>query len=89
MPPDWRDAGETGNLPRRAAARPRRSAPVFPTHWDRFNVPYSTSQQPAIERLQSFLAEVRVASPSTRVIVPEYFQPIVVKGGQNRPAQNK
>ncbi len=62
---------------------------VLPTHWDRFNVPYSTSQQPAIERLQSFLAEVKVASPSTRVIVPEYFQPIVVKANQNRPAQNK
>jgi L-ascorbate metabolism protein UlaG (beta-lactamase superfamily) len=62
---------------------------VLPTHWDRFNVPYSTSQQPAIERLQSFLAEVKVASPSTRVIVPEYFQPIVVKASQNRPAQSK
>jgi len=62
---------------------------VLPTHWDRFNVPYTTSQQPAIERLQSFLAEVKAASPSTRGIVPEYFQPIVVKANQNRPAQNK
>ena len=62
---------------------------VLPTHWDRFNVPYSTSQQPAIERLQSFLAEVKAASPNTRVIVPEYFQPIVVKANQNPPARNK
>jgi L-ascorbate metabolism protein UlaG (beta-lactamase superfamily) len=62
---------------------------VLPTHWDRFNVPYSTSQQPAIERLQSFLAEVKAASPTTRVIVPEYFQPIVVKANQNPPPQNK
>jgi len=62
---------------------------VLPTHWDRFNVPYSTSQQPAIERLQSFVAEVKAASPNTRTIVPEYFQPIVVKADQNRPAQNK
>ena len=55
---------------------------VLPTHWDRFNVPYTIS-------LQSFLAEVKEASPSTRVIVPEYFQPIVVKADQNRPARNK
>jgi L-ascorbate metabolism protein UlaG (beta-lactamase superfamily) len=62
---------------------------VLPTHWDRFNVPYGTSQQPAIERLQSFLAEVKATSPNTRTIVPEYFQPIVVKANQNRPAQDK
>jgi len=62
---------------------------VLPTHWDRFNVPYSTSQQPAIERLQSFLAEVKAASPSTQVIVPDYFQPIVVKANRNRPTQKK
>lgn len=49
---------------------------VLPTHWDRFNVPYSVSQQPAVDRLQSFLAEVKAASPDTRVIVPEYFKPI-------------
>jgi L-ascorbate metabolism protein UlaG (beta-lactamase superfamily) len=62
---------------------------VLPTHWDRFNVPYSISQQPAVQRLQSFLAEVKEASPGTRVIVPQYFQPIVVKADQNRPAKNK
>jgi L-ascorbate metabolism protein UlaG (beta-lactamase superfamily) len=62
---------------------------VLPTHWDRFNVPYSTSQQPAIERLQSFLAEVKAASPSTRVIVPEYFQPITVKADRNRGSKDK
>jgi L-ascorbate metabolism protein UlaG (beta-lactamase superfamily) len=62
---------------------------VLPTHWDRFNVPYSISQQPAIERLESFLAEVKAASPNTRTVVPEYFQPIVVKANQNRPSQNK
>jgi L-ascorbate metabolism protein UlaG (beta-lactamase superfamily) len=64
---------------------------VLPTHWDRFNVPYSTSQQPAIERLQSFLAEVKASSPSTRVIVPEYFQPIVAKADKNilRPAHGE
>jgi L-ascorbate metabolism protein UlaG (beta-lactamase superfamily) len=49
---------------------------VLPTHWDRFNVPYSVSQQPAVDRLQSFIAEVKAASPNTRVVVPEYFKPI-------------
>ncbi len=49
---------------------------VIPTHWDRFNVPYSVSQEPAVRRLQSFIDEVKSASPRTRVIVPEYFKPI-------------
>jgi L-ascorbate metabolism protein UlaG (beta-lactamase superfamily) len=62
---------------------------VLPTHWDRFNVPYSTSQQPAIERLQTFLTEVKAASPTIRVIVPDYFQPITLKADRNRASQNK
>jgi len=52
---------------------------AIPTHWDRFNVPYSVSQEPAVRRLQSFLDEVKSASPNTRVIVPEYFKPIVLE----------
>lgn len=52
---------------------------VLPTHWDAFNVPYGMSQQPAIERVQSFVAEVKAASPHTHVIVPAYFQPIHVR----------
>jgi L-ascorbate metabolism protein UlaG (beta-lactamase superfamily) len=51
---------------------------VLPTHWDRFNVQYSASQQPQIEQLKSFIDEVRAASPKTQVIVPAYFQPITV-----------
>ncbi len=51
---------------------------VMPTHWDRFNVSYDVSQQPAIDRLQSFIAEVKAASPHTEVIVPKYFAPVVV-----------
>ena len=51
---------------------------VMPTHWDRFNVPYEVSQQPAIDRLQSFIAEVKAASPHTQVIVPKYFDPVLV-----------
>lgn len=49
---------------------------VIPTHWDRFNVPYTVSQQPAVDRLQSFIEEIKAVSPRTRVIVPEYFKPI-------------
>lgn len=52
---------------------------VLPTHWDRFNVPYTFSQEPAVRRLQSFIDEVKSASPETRVIVPEYFKPITLK----------
>ena len=62
---------------------------VLPTHWDRFNVPYSASQQPAIQRVQSFVAEVKAASPGTRVIVPKYFQPIVVKAQPKPAIQNR
>jgi len=51
---------------------------VIPTHWDRFNVPYSVSQEPAVRRLKSFIDEVENASPNTRVIVPEYFKPIIL-----------
>ena len=49
---------------------------VIPTHWDRFNVTYAVSQEPAVKRLQSFLDEVHAVSPKTRIIVPEYFKPI-------------
>jgi L-ascorbate metabolism protein UlaG (beta-lactamase superfamily) len=49
---------------------------VIPTHWDRFNVTYALSQEPAVKRLQSFLDEVHAASPETTIIVPEYFKPI-------------
>ena len=52
---------------------------VLPTHWDRFNVSYDVSQAPAIERLQSFLAEVKAASPRSVVTVPKYFETIEVR----------
>jgi L-ascorbate metabolism protein UlaG (beta-lactamase superfamily) len=52
---------------------------VLPTHWDRFNVPYTVSQEPAVRRLQSFLDEIKAVSPQTRVIVPEYFKPVVIE----------
>jgi len=52
---------------------------VLPTHWDRFNVPHTVSQEPAVKRLQSFLDEVKAASPKTRIIVPEYFKPVMIE----------
>ena len=52
---------------------------VIATHWDRFNVPYAVSQEPAVRRAQSFIEEVKAASPTTRVIVPEYFKAIILE----------
>ena len=64
----------TGRL-MRALGEPRM---VIPTHWDRFNVPFGYTQQPARDRLQSFIAEVHAASPTTKVVVPEHFTPILI-----------
>jgi hypothetical protein len=36
---------------------------VIPTHWDNFFAPCAASQQPSIDALQSFVPEVRTASP--------------------------
>lgn len=52
---------------------------VLPTHWDRFNVTYDVNQAPAIERLQSFIAEVKAVSPASVVIVAKYFEAIDVR----------
>jgi L-ascorbate metabolism protein UlaG (beta-lactamase superfamily) len=49
---------------------------VLPTHWDNFFAPYEASQQTSLDALQSFLQEVRAASPKTKVIVPKYFEAI-------------
>lgn len=52
---------------------------VVPTHWDNFTTPYGASQQPQMEALQSFVEEVTAASPKTKIIVPKYFEPIVLE----------
>ena len=49
---------------------------VIPTHWDNFFAPYGVSQKSSEDALQSFVQEVRVVSPNTKVIVPKYFEPI-------------
>jgi L-ascorbate metabolism protein UlaG (beta-lactamase superfamily) len=51
---------------------------VLPTHWDNFLVPYEAPQQEALDALQVFVEEIRLASPRTRVEIPRYFEPIPV-----------
>lgn len=55
---------------------------VIPTHWDNFLVPYEASQQPALVAVQSFVQEVKSASPNTKVIVPKYFEPVALEPAQ-------
>lgn len=56
---------------------------VMPTHWDNFLLPYSASQQTALDAVQQFVQEVKVASPKTNVIVPQYFEAIVLESAPN------
>ncbi len=58
---------------------------VIPTHWDNFFAPYEVSQQPAVTAVQSFVEEVKAASPKTRVIVPRYFEAIELEDQDRRP----
>lgn len=56
---------------------------VLPTHWDNFLLPYDSSQQPALEALQSFVHEIESVSPKAKVIVPKYFEPISLPTSAN------
>jgi L-ascorbate metabolism protein UlaG (beta-lactamase superfamily) len=49
---------------------------VFPTHWDDYG---TKPRSEALKQVDTFVAEVRVVSPKTRVIVPEYFTPTELK----------
>jgi hypothetical protein len=51
---------------------------VLPTHWDNFLAPYGASQQPSVDALQSFIQEIRAASPKTTIVVPKYFEAILL-----------
>jgi hypothetical protein len=51
---------------------------VIPTHWDNYNVSYGASQAEPVKQLAGFVNDVKVVSPKTRVVVPEYFKPIVL-----------
>jgi L-ascorbate metabolism protein UlaG (beta-lactamase superfamily) len=74
--PERREIHEYTSRLLRAIGYPRM---VLPTHWDRFNVTYDISQAPALERLQSFVAEVKAASPRTVVRIPRYFEPVEIR----------
>jgi len=52
---------------------------VIPTHWDDYGFPYQASQEEAIQRLESFVNEVKTVSPKTRVVIPKYFEPITLE----------
>jgi hypothetical protein len=41
---------------------------VLPTHWDNLFAPYGASQQSSVHALQSFIQEIRAASPKTNII---------------------
>jgi hypothetical protein len=60
---------------------------VFPTHWDNFFAPYGVSQQSSVDALQSFVQEVRSASPNTKVVVPKYFEPIQLQEVRKSPVR--
>lgn len=47
-------------------------AVVFPTHWDDYG---TKPRSEALRQVGTFVSEVRAASPTTKVIVPEYFKP--------------
>jgi L-ascorbate metabolism protein UlaG (beta-lactamase superfamily) len=47
-------------------------AVVFPTHWDDYGI---KPRAEALKQVATFVAEVRAASPRTKVIVPDYFTP--------------
>jgi L-ascorbate metabolism protein UlaG (beta-lactamase superfamily) len=46
---------------------------VLPQHWVSGNPPISKD---ALDNVQKFAAEIRDASPATKVVIPEYFKPI-------------
>jgi hypothetical protein len=49
---------------------------VMPTHRDGYG--YPPLREKALAATRQFVDEVRAASPKTRVIVPEYFDPVKV-----------
>jgi L-ascorbate metabolism protein UlaG (beta-lactamase superfamily) len=60
----------TGRL-MRALGRPRL---VFATHWDEQSFPFGAPQDERLREAEVFVAEVRKASPRTRVVLPRHFE---------------
>ncbi|HEY1871245.1 MAG TPA: hypothetical protein VGG71_09315, partial [Chitinophagaceae bacterium] len=51
---------------------------IIPTHWDNYILPYQASQEEQVKKLDSFVKEVTTASPKSQIIIPKYFEPIVL-----------
>lgn len=52
---------------------------IIPTHWDNFRVPYSFSQESAIDKkVKPFIEEVKAVSPNSKVIVPVHLETIIL-----------
>jgi L-ascorbate metabolism protein UlaG (beta-lactamase superfamily) len=49
---------------------------VMPTHWDGYG--YAPLREQSLVAAHQFADEIRAASAKTRVIIPEYFEPITV-----------
>lgn len=49
---------------------------VMPTHWDGYG--YAPLREQSLVAAHQFADEIRAASPKTRVIIPEYSEPITV-----------
>ena len=53
---------------------------VIPVHWDNFRVPYSFSQEVALnDKVAPFLEEMKEAAPLSKVIVPVMLETITIK----------
>jgi len=51
---------------------------VLPTHWDNFTLPFTSSQKEKLKELDIFQKEITKASPKTKIIIPKYFEPIIL-----------
>ena len=51
---------------------------VLAQHWDDYRIPFEAPQTEGRASIQDFVQEVREASPRTRVIIPNYFEPITL-----------
>jgi L-ascorbate metabolism protein UlaG (beta-lactamase superfamily) len=49
---------------------------VFPTHWDSWA---ATSEEKARREVDQFAAEIKAASPRTRVTIPDNFKPMILR----------
>jgi hypothetical protein len=52
---------------------------IIPTHWDNYILPYQASKEELVKKLDPFIKEITTASPKTHIIVPKYFEPIVLE----------